>query len=62
MTQTTKFDRDSVTNEDIRSLHSDAASAGDEEMAALCEQALNGDSDAAEECIDALEETWAAAQ
>ena len=50
------FDRDAVTNEDIRQLHDEALIRGDETQAILCCKALDGDSAAAERCIDAIEE------
>lgn len=52
------FDRDSVTNEDLRALHARAAAAGDDAMVRDCEAALDGDSEAAERCIDAIEAAW----
>jgi hypothetical protein len=51
-----KFDRDSVSNEDFRSLMAEAERHGDADQAELCRRALeDGDSDAAEQCIDAIE-------
>jgi hypothetical protein len=50
-----QFDRDSVSNEDIRQLQAEAERHGDTEQAELCSAALDGDSDAAERCIDAIE-------
>jgi len=52
------FDRDSVTNEDLRALHRKAAAAGDDAMVRDCEAALDGDCEAAERCIDAIEAAW----
>jgi hypothetical protein len=54
-----KFDRDAVTNEDIRELLAEAASHGDDEQVELCRRALeDGDSEAADACIDVLERAW----
>ena len=53
---TSKFDRDAVSNEDIRQLMAEAERHGDTEQAELCRRALeDGDSDAAEQCIDAIQ-------
>ena len=54
------FDRDSVMNEDIRTLCQEAASHGDYAMVRICERALEGDCEAAELCIDAIEAAQAA--
>lgn len=43
-----KFDRDSVDNEQLRKLSDEAAAHGDLEMVRLVEQAFEGDVDAAE--------------
>jgi hypothetical protein len=52
------FNRDGVTNVDVRALAKEAAAAGDPQMVALCELALDGDSNAAEKCINAIEQAW----
>lgn len=49
------FDRNAVDNEQIGKLHSDAEARGEWQLAADCLAALEGDSDAAERCIDVLE-------
>jgi ferritin-like metal-binding protein YciE len=56
------FSRDAISNADLRILCNEAESAGDAEMASLCEAALEGDPEAAEKCIDAIEDAWHRAQ
>jgi len=54
------IDRNAVTNEDIRRLSDEAAAHGDSEQVELCRRALeDGDSAAAEACIDAIQEAEA---
>lgn len=59
---TEEFNRDSVTTDNIRSLRTEAASAGDLDQVAICDRALAGDRAAREDCIDAIEDAWAQAQ
>lgn len=59
---TAKFDRDSIINDDIRSLQIDAGQHGDSALVADCDAALEGDSAATERCIDAFEKAWKNAQ
>jgi hypothetical protein len=49
------FDRQSVTNEELRRLYVRATETGDDVLATDCLSALDGNSAAAERCIDALE-------
>jgi hypothetical protein len=44
------------TGEQIEALRTEAATAGDDEMVALCEAALSGDDAARIECVDAIRE------
>lgn len=50
-----------IDDDQIRALRAEAGSAGDAAMVAICDRALEGDDEAIEACVEAINDAAAAA-
>ncbi len=48
-----------ITNSQIETLRTEAAAAGDAEQVSLCDRALDGDTDARQQCAEAIDDATA---